>query len=132
MLDGERSIEDADKLLLNLYGLARELPIREFQTQALLLLKPHLHFRSAIWGEGRKSALWLVPHKLHTYHVDPDAVARWGEIIRLDKTIPILLENLGTTIPFHAPTLFSGSGTNKSSSSDHSECSSSRKPGCAK
>jgi hypothetical protein len=53
-------------------------------------------------GEGRQSSLWRAPHNLHTHHVDPDAVAR----IRLDKALPILLENLGTTIPFHAPTLF--------------------------
>jgi DNA-binding CsgD family transcriptional regulator len=107
VLDKGRSIEDAAKLLLNLYGLARELPVGEFQTQALLLLKRHLHFCSAIWGEGKLSSLWLAPHKLHTHYVDPDALARWSELIRVDKVIPIMLDNLGTTIPFHAPTLFS-------------------------
>jgi DNA-binding CsgD family transcriptional regulator len=104
------AIEDAEKLLLELYGLSRELPLHDFQAHALRLLKPHLDFCSAIWGEGRRSPLGLAPHRLHSHDVDAEAVARWSEIIRLDKAIPILLANLGKSIRFHAPTLFNGRG----------------------
>lgn len=93
-------------LLYDLYRAARELPIATFQEDALLLLKPALNFESAIWGAGQLTPLGLSPHRAHLHDVGPEEVLRWREITHLDKVIPTVVANLGSTVQIHAPTLF--------------------------
>lgn len=99
-------MDSLNTLLLDLYRAARELPIATFQEYALLLLKPTFRFESAVWGAGRLTPQGLSPHRAHLHDVGPEEILRWREINHLDKVIPTVVAKLGSTVQFHAPTLF--------------------------
>lgn len=96
-----------DALLL-LYRAAREMPGTAFQDYALGLVKPLLNFDTAIWGSGTTDGQSVKVRAAHLHQVDPEAMKVWTQINRKDKVIPISVSRPGTTIQFHAATLFSG------------------------
>lgn len=100
-------MDSHDAILFDLYRAARELPPVAFQDRALVLIKPLLKFQSAIWGSGRLTNPGIQPHRVHLHEIDPDGLIAWKQINRQDKVIPIAAANVGRTIQFHAPTLFS-------------------------
>lgn len=100
----------ASDLLLTLYRAAREMETTQFQAFAIGLLRPVLRFQSAVWAmgyfSGPTASPLLIPVQASTLEIDPGALAYWKTINCADKVIPRILEEPGTTINFHAPTLF--------------------------
>ena len=93
-------------LVSRLYRAARELPTQDFQEAAIELVKPVLRFESSFWGIGIVKAPGLDVLSVHEHESDPEFLQTWNQINAQDPVVPICFANPGTTIQFHAATLF--------------------------
>ena len=59
--------DEYNHLLLRLYRLSHELPLEQFQDNALELLKSSLPFDSAMWGAGTLTPTGLDVHNIHLH-----------------------------------------------------------------
>lgn len=72
------------KLILELYRAARETPVEEFQELALSLLKSHVTFRTAMWGEGETTSGGLVLNSVHLHNEPQEILHGWASLHRHD------------------------------------------------
>jgi DNA-binding CsgD family transcriptional regulator len=99
-------MEPSGDLLLLLYRAARTLSVDTFQEYAVRLVKPLLRFDLAMWGTGRLTHPGISVHTLHLHEIPGAHIAEWQAINTEDKVIPLVTEQPGRPLTFHAPTLF--------------------------
>ena len=98
--------EDANELLVQLYGLSHEQPIEHFQKAALTLLKPVVAFDAAIWGSASIGAEGIDIHSFHLHNKTPDMVAGYEEVKHLDSASSGMLDKLKATRAFDTNSFF--------------------------
>ncbi len=77
-------MDPLSKLILELYRAARETPVEEFQELALSLLKSHVPFRTAMWGEGETTSGGLVLNSVHLHNEPQEILHGWASLHRHD------------------------------------------------
>jgi len=96
-------------LLLDLYRGARELPVPEFQEEALLLLKSHLRFDSAMWGVGEvRPDTGLAIQCIHLHNQPEEMLASYEEIKDLDRAAYEAARRVGEVCSFNIPEVNAG------------------------
>ena len=103
-------MEEVTDLLLAIYRAARECAPAEFQELCLRLIKPLLHFQSAMWGTGRLSEPGIEVHTAHLHEIAREHILQWQSLNPGDKVIPAVCASPGRALTFHAPTLFASRG----------------------
>ena len=83
----KREQNEFNELLLQLYRIARELPISEFQDAALNLVKLVLPFDSSLWGtaEGKDDGVDI--HTVHLHNQAPEMLAAYEPVKHLDTAV---------------------------------------------
>lgn len=98
-----------NRMLLDLYRGARELPVPAFQESALLLLKSMLRFDSGIWGAGDVTAdAGLVIHTLHLHEQPEEWVDSYEQFKSHDRAAFEVDNRLGEVCNFHFPDIDTG------------------------
>jgi DNA-binding CsgD family transcriptional regulator len=100
--------EDLNDVLLSLYRASREIPVGEFQTAALELIKPSLRFTAAQWGTGPITANAASKRSVHLYNDAPDAAAAYEEIKEQDIPVQIALKRGKGIFRYNVKTLLRG------------------------
>lgn len=90
-------------LLLTLYRSAREVPVDDFQEQALMLLKAFLPFDAARWGGGIRDAHGVVFHAPYLYNDSPDSLADYMPVRDQDQVAFYCLAHPGVTMNCYLP-----------------------------
>jgi len=91
------SAELLGSLLLDLYRLAREAPLADFQGCALERLRVILPFDGAWWGMTR---LDLELHSSYPFRLGPEFAEHWGRIRKHDLLAERVMSQPGTTVHF--------------------------------
>lgn len=98
-----------NRMILDLYRGARELPVPEFQEAALLLLKSVLRFDSGIWGAGEVTTeAGLVIHTLHLHEQPEEYVDSYEQFKSHDRAAFEVDSRLGEVCNFHFPDIDTG------------------------
>ena len=95
-------------LLLRLYRLSYELPLDQFQDQALAVIKPVLPFDSAMWGSATLTNTGIDVHTIHLHNQPLDMLQAYEEIKHLDTAALETAKHPEATLGFDAGTWFSG------------------------
>lgn len=90
-------------LLLTLYRSAREVPLEEFQEQALTLLKALLPFDAARWGSGIRDAQGVVFHAPYLFNDSPDSLHDYAPVRDQDKVAFYCMAHPGVTVNCYLP-----------------------------
>jgi DNA-binding CsgD family transcriptional regulator len=77
------------EFLLALYRAAREVPLPQFQDEALELLKPALRFDSAQWGGGSINPEWISKRHVHLHNDRPDAALIYDDVKDQDDPVKL-------------------------------------------
>lgn len=102
-------MDTMNRILLELYRGARELPVPEFQEAALTLLKSVLRFDSGIWGAGEVSNnAGLIIHTLHLHEQPEDYVVSYEQFKSHDRAAFEVDSRLGEVCNFHFPEIDTG------------------------
>lgn len=99
--------DELSSLVLTLYRAARELPLEEFQTAALTLIKPTLPFDSGWWASGRLTASEIAVHAVHLHDKSPEFLTGYERVKDQDVATSMLLTQGGGIYRFHMPTVYS-------------------------
>lgn len=99
--------DELSSLVLTLYRAARELPLEEFQTAALTLIKPTLPFDSGWWASGRLTASEIAVHAVHLHDKSPEFLTGYEGVKDQDVAPSMLLTQGGGIYRFHMPTVYS-------------------------
>jgi DNA-binding CsgD family transcriptional regulator len=94
-------------LLLDLYRVARELPLAEFQRGALDRLREVLPFDAAWWGMSRPD---LELHSSYPYNLPPTFVNVWTQHRHGDDLAATVIANPGITVHFDSQAMFNSTG----------------------
>jgi DNA-binding CsgD family transcriptional regulator len=100
--------DELSELLLWLYRASREMPVGEFQTAALELVKPSLRFTAAQWGTGPITGNSASKRTVHLYNDAPDAAAAYEEIKDQDIPVKIALKEKKGVIHYNVSTFLRG------------------------
>lgn len=73
------------KILLDIYRLAQELPVEEFQDGVLCVLKAYLPFDSSMWGTAQMTATGIDIHSLHLHNTTQAMIDAYEKVKHLDK-----------------------------------------------
>lgn len=103
LLDG---LQRYNGLLLQLYRLAQELPIANFQNAALDLVKGVLPFDSSLWGTAMPSAGGADIHTVHLYKQSPDMLPAYEAVKHQDTAVATMFEQPRATRGYHLETWF--------------------------
>lgn len=76
---------DFSDFLLQLYRLASERPIRDFQDAALSLIKPVLPFDSSMWGTATSTPHGIDIHTIHLHDKPPEMLAAYDRLKQHDS-----------------------------------------------
>lgn len=85
-------------LLLELYRLAHEAPLTEFQMRALEVVRTGLGFDSALWGTGVVTPQGVVVHSLYLFRQPPEMIENYERIKQHDTLSIEAFGNLGQTL----------------------------------
>lgn len=95
-----------NELLLRLYRLSYELPIDQFQDEALDLIKPVLPFDSSMWGSATLTSTGIDVHTIHLHRQPPEMLQAYEEIKHLDTAAMQVAAEPSATLAFHADSWF--------------------------
>ncbi len=99
-------LSDFSDLLLELYRLAREKALDDFQDAALNLIKPHVPFDTSIWGTATMRPGGVDIHQVHLHKTSQEMLDAY-ELVKHEDVSAISLHRRGTaTDAFHSKTLF--------------------------
>lgn len=102
-------MEATDRVVLELYRSARELPIPEFQARAIALCKTLLRFDSSMWGVGKwRPAKGLAIQSIHLHNQPEELLPAYEEIKDRDRAAIETARHFGQVCNFHFPDLFCG------------------------
>ncbi|NMV40316.1 helix-turn-helix transcriptional regulator [Ralstonia insidiosa] len=90
-------------LLLALYRSARDVPLEEFQEQALLLLRALLPFDVARWGNGVRDAQGVVFHAPYLYNDSTESLKAYAPVRSHDRVAFYCLAHPGVTVNCYLP-----------------------------
>lgn len=99
----EVNVDGFSDLLLALYRSAREVPLDEFQEQALLLLKALLPFDVARWGTGVRDAQGVVFHAPYLYNDSPESLQDYAPVRDQDNVAFFCMAHPGQTVNCYLP-----------------------------
>ncbi|WP_322059285.1 helix-turn-helix transcriptional regulator [Paraburkholderia sp. J63] len=98
-------MDEVNALVLALYQRAREVPLEQFQGEALLAIKASLPFDVARWGTGRFDAQGLVFHTPFLYNDSPDSLLDYTPIRDRDWVAFHCASRPGVTLNCYLPDL---------------------------
>jgi DNA-binding CsgD family transcriptional regulator len=99
----ERNVDDVNALVLALYQSAREVPLEQFQEQALMLVKASISFDVARWGIGSFDAQGLVFHAPFLYNDSPESVQDYTPLRDHDEVAFHCAAHSGVTLNCYLP-----------------------------
>lgn len=89
--------------MLTLYRSAREVPLDEFQEQALVLLRALLPFDAARWGSGIRDAQGVVFHAPFLYNDSPESLTDYAPVRDQDRVAFYCMAHPGVTVNCYLP-----------------------------
>lgn len=102
-------MDTINRILLDLYRGARQLPVPEFQELALDLLKSVLRFDSGIWGAGEVSEeAGLIIQALHLHKQPEEYLASYEQFKSHDRAAFEVDGRMGEVCNFHFPDIDTG------------------------
>lgn len=100
-------LSEYSKLLLNIYRLAQDLPVHEFQDGILCALKTYLPFDSSMWGTARMTNTGIDIHSLHLHNTTQAMIDAYEKVKHLDKAAMQVTARPTATIGFNTAEDFS-------------------------
>lgn len=95
-------------MLLRLYRLAQELPIRQFQDAALAQVRQLLPFDSSMWGTGTIQPHGLDIHTVHLHEIAPEMLVEYEALKHQDVTAGMVLSQTQATYSINIEDLYNG------------------------
>lgn len=92
--------------LLQLYALARDAPMAEFQDRSLKLLKTVLPFDSSMWGTATAQHSGIDIHTIHLHDSDPQMLADYEQLKHEDIAAATVLGKPHVTSSFNSDEWF--------------------------
>lgn len=99
---------DHSDLLLRLYRQSHELPIAQFQDEALNLLRPVLPFDSAMWGAATLTPGGIDIHTIHLHRQPVEMLQSYEDVKHLDTAAQAVGLHPSETLAFDAEVWFRG------------------------
>lgn len=99
---------DHSDLLLRLYRQSHELPIAQFQDEALNLLRPVLPFDSAMWGAATLTPGGIDIHTIHLHRQPAEMLQSYEDVKHLDTAAQAVGLHPSETLAFDAQVWFRG------------------------